>query len=179
MPFAKSVLILCGHTPCRYIADETGRVMHDITSKESYRRQFEAIQHCFRIIGFTDKVSDCQDKKKLKCSYSWVNENEDLKVPTWGSTHAFQMPCWSCYKVLLLRSVTQGPETLSSPKSLFGKGDGTPLQYSCLENPMDGGAWWAAVHGVARSWTRLKRLSNSSSSKSLLEMQILRSNQNS
>ncbi|KAF5910734.1 hypothetical protein HPG69_004823 [Diceros bicornis minor] len=39
----------------RYIADETGRVMHDITSKESYRRQFEAIQHCFRIIGFTDK----------------------------------------------------------------------------------------------------------------------------
>ncbi|XP_074255595.1 myosin-IIIb isoform X3 [Saimiri boliviensis] len=41
--------------PPRYIADETGRVMQDITSKESYRRQFEAIQHCFRIIGFTDK----------------------------------------------------------------------------------------------------------------------------
>ena len=36
-----------------------------------------------------------------------------------------------------------------------GEGDGTPLQYSCLENPMDGGAWWAAVHGVARSQTRL------------------------
>ena len=35
------------------------------------------------------------------------------------------------------------------------EGDGTPLQYSCLENPMDGGAWWAAVHGVAKSWTRL------------------------
>ena len=34
-------------------------------------------------------------------------------------------------------------------------GNGTPLQYSCLENPMDGGAWWAAVHGVARSRTRL------------------------
>ena len=32
-----------------------------------------------------------------------------------------------------------------------GEGDGTPLQYSCLENPMDGGAWWAAVHGVAKS----------------------------
>ena len=31
---------------------------------------------------------------------------------------------------------------------LGGEGDGTPLQYSCLENPMDGGAWWAAVHGV-------------------------------
>ena len=35
------------------------------------------------------------------------------------------------------------------------KGNGTPLQYSCLENPMDGGAWWAAVHGVAKSWTLL------------------------
>ena len=33
------------------------------------------------------------------------------------------------------------------------EGNGTPLQYSCRENPMDGGAWWAAVHGVAKSWT--------------------------
>ena len=37
----------------------------------------------------------------------------------------------------------------------MGEGNGTPLQYSCLENPMDGGAWWAAVHGVANSRTRL------------------------
>ena len=37
----------------------------------------------------------------------------------------------------------------------IGEGNGTPPQYSCLENPMDGGAWWAAVHGVARSRTRL------------------------
>ena len=37
----------------------------------------------------------------------------------------------------------------------FGESDDTPLQYSCLENPMDGGAWKAAVHGVARSSTRL------------------------
>ena len=49
-----------------------------------------------------------------------------------------------------------------SPVRLFvtlyariGEGNGTPLQYSCLENPMDGGAWWAAVHGVAKSRTRL------------------------
>ena len=34
---------------------------------------------------------------------------------------------------------------------LFGEGNGTPLQYSCLENPMDGGAWWAAIHEVAQS----------------------------
>ena len=38
---------------------------------------------------------------------------------------------------------------------LLGEGNGTPLQYSCLENPMDGGAWKAAVHGVAKSRTRL------------------------
>ena len=36
-----------------------------------------------------------------------------------------------------------------------GEGNSTPLQYACLENPMDGGAWEAAVHGVAKSWTRL------------------------
>ena len=36
--------------------------------------------------------------------------------------------------------------------------NGTPLQYSCLENPMDGRAWWAAVHGVTKSWTRLSDL---------------------
>ena len=38
---------------------------------------------------------------------------------------------------------------------VIGEGNGTPFQYSCLENPMDGGAWQAAVHGVAKSWTRL------------------------
>ena len=37
----------------------------------------------------------------------------------------------------------------------MGEGNGTPLQYSCLKNPMDGGAWWAAVHGVAKSRIRL------------------------
>ena len=37
----------------------------------------------------------------------------------------------------------------------IGEGPGTPLQFSCLENPMDGGTWWAAVHGVAKSRTQL------------------------
>ena len=56
---------------------------------------------------------------------------------------------------------------LTRPDVVSGEGNGNPLQYSCLENPMDGGAWWAAVHWVARSRTRLKRLSSSSSSKGL------------
>ena len=51
--------------------------------------------------------------------------------------------------------------------SCIGEGNGNPLQGSCLENPRDGGAWWAAVYGVAQSRTRLKRLSSSSNSKSI------------
>ena len=47
--------------------------------------------------------------------------------------------------------------------SCTGEGNGNALQCSCLENPRDGGAWWAAVYGVTQSWTRLKRLSSSSS----------------
>ena len=46
--------------------------------------------------------------------------------------------------------------------SCIGEGNGNPLQCSCLENPRDGGAWWAAICGVTQSWTRLKRLSSSS-----------------
>ena len=48
--------------------------------------------------------------------------------------------------------------------SCIGEGNGNPLQFSCLENPRDGGAWWAAIYGVAQSRTRLKRLRRSSSS---------------
>ena len=49
------------------------------------------------------------------------------------------------------------------PLSCIGEGNGNPLQCSCLENPRNGGAWWAAICGVAQSQTRLKRLSSSSS----------------
>ena len=45
--------------------------------------------------------------------------------------------------------------------SCIGEGNGNPLECSCLENPRDGGAWWAAVYGLAQSRTRLKRLNSS------------------
>ena len=51
-----------------------------------------------------------------------------------------------------------------SPCMFIREGNGNPLQYSCLENPRDRGAWWAAIYGVAQSWTWLKWLSSSSSS---------------
>ena len=60
--------------------------------------------------------------------------------------------------------------------SFIGEGNGNPLQCSCLQNPRDGGAWWAAVYGVAQSQTQLKRLS-SSSSRGLSVLLIVSKNQ--
>ena len=54
--------------------------------------------------------------------------------------------------------------------SCIGEGNGNTLLCSCLENPRDGGAWWAAVYGVAQSWTRLKRLSSNSSMNQLFSL---------
>ena len=56
----------------------------------------------------------------------------------------------------------------------IGEGDGNPLQCSCLENPRDGGAWWAAVYGVAQSWTQLRWLSSSSSSSRVIYLTLFK-----
>ena len=92
------------------------------------------------------------------------------KRVTWLSTHAhIHTYIQHCLKATKTEFVTQNFNNseiirriyfvLNPISTLFfenlGEGSGTPLQYSCLENPMDGGAWWAAVHGVARSRTRL------------------------
>ena len=53
------------------------------------------------------------------------------------------------------RHLLLGRKVMTNLDSIFAEGNGTPLQYSCLENPMDRGVWWAAVHGVAGSRTRL------------------------
>ena len=60
-----------------------------------------------------------------------------------------------CTRWTFLGGVKGMVTTLHLARFCFGEGNGTPLQYSCLENPMDGGAWWAAVHGVAKSRARL------------------------
>ena len=61
--------------------------------------------------------------------------------------------------------------------SCMGEGNGTLLQCSCLENPRDGGAWWAAVYGIAQSQTQLKQLSSSSSSVCSVPRTILNNGQ--
>ena len=71
-----------------------------------------------------------------------------------SDAHHLQMPITISMKVKAL--VAQSCPTLCDPIDCsLGEGNGTPLQYSCLENPMDGEAWWAAVHGVAKSRARL------------------------
>ena len=50
------------------------------------------------------------------------------------------------------------PDSIPGSGSSPGEGNGNPIQYSCLENPLDGRAWWATVHGVAKSQTRLSEL---------------------
>ena len=64
---------------------------------------------------------------------------------------------WGCYQ-----SDTTERLHFHFSLSCIGEGNDNPLQCSCLENPRDGGAWWAAVYGVAQSRTRLKQLSSSS-----------------
>ena len=63
-------------------------------------------------------------------------------------------------KIPAKKKKEKGPSSplngLRHANELVPEGNGTPLQYSCLENPRDGGTWWAAIYGVARSWTRLK-----------------------
>ena len=85
-----------------------------------------------------------------------VNFPSSVEVDFWQFLQAFLL--------LLFRSGFGGVFHFSL--ACIGEGNGNPLQCSCLENPRDGAAWWAAVYGVAQSRTRLKRLSSSSSSSS-------------
>ena len=85
-----------------------------------------------------------------------------------SSTFAWKIP-WTeksggLQSMGLLESDTTERLNFHFSLSCTGGGNGNPLQCSCLENPRDGEAWWAAIYGVAQSRTRLKRLSSSSSS---------------
>ena len=92
-----------------------------------------------------------------------------------SSTLAWKIPCMEdpgrLQSVGSLR-VEHDWVTSLSLFTFIGEGDGNPLQCSCLENPRDGGAWWAAIYGVIHSRTRLKWLSSSSSSSSIVSPSI-------
>ena len=86
-----------------------------------------------------------------------------LAVPN-SSTLAWKIPWMEEPGRLKSMGLLRVGHDWATSLSCIGGGNGNPLQCSCLENPRDGGAWWAAVCGVAESQTRLKRLSSSSSS---------------
>ena len=73
-----------------------------------------------------------------------------------------ELPLWLVVKKEVKASACNAGDLSSIPGSgrSPGEGNGNPLQYSCLENPMDGGAWWATVHGVAKSRTRLSNFTS-------------------
>ena len=100
-------------------------------------------------------------------------ESWTMKKAECQRVDAFELWCWRRLLSLFGASlVTQRlkrlPPMWETRVRSLGREDplekemANPLQYSCLENPRDGGAWWAAVYGVAQSWKRLKRLSSSS-----------------
>ena len=96
---------------------------------------------------------------KERLSEEYVNHSEEMSY--WGVNLLLR----ASQVVLVVKNppanTGDGRDTGSIPGSgrSPGGGHGNPLQYSCLENPMDRGTWKATVHGVAKSWTRLKRLS--------------------
>ena len=77
---------------------------------------------------------------------------QDTKLILKASFYTLTIIIW---KEVLFSSKSFIVSIWQAPVCLNREGNGTPLQYSCLENPMDGGAWWAAVYGVAKSQTRL------------------------
>ena len=85
----------------------------------------------------------------------------NIHVCIWGGIYYFTVT-WQqneCQSLSSLNILLLSPFIRCNKGQLanmYGEGNGTPLQYSCLEIPVDGGTWWAAVHGVATSWTRLR-----------------------
>ena len=93
---------------------------------------------------------------KVLFSISFPGISSSQHVSIWPKTSGYHDADFS--EASFLDSSTLFSSLLDQfwlPQQALGEGNGTPLQYSCLENPMDGGAWWAVVHGVTKSWTQL------------------------
>ena len=87
--------------------------------------------------------------------FSWQVDGETVEIVADFILGASKITADGDCSREIKRHLLPGRKVMTNLDSIFGEGNGTPLQYSCMENPMDGGAWWAAVHGVATSWTQL------------------------
>ena len=116
-------------------------ILYRKNPKDSIRKLLELISEFSKVVGY--KINT---QKSLEFLYT-NNEKSERKIKQ-------SIPFTIRTKRIKYLGINLSKEI-----------NGNPLQCSCLENPRDGGAWWAAVYGVAQSRTRLKRLSSSSSSK--------------
>ena len=118
--------------------------------------------------GFSLQSASASDQATLLLSLCFGVENKNYRC--WWHATPVLLPGKSHGRRSLVGCGPWGREESDTIKwlpfhlslSCIGEGNGNPLQCSCVENPRDGGAWWAAVYGVTHSWTRLKRLSSSS-----------------
>ena len=119
---------------------------------EEKRMSQKQVHLCFPHVT-SGKEPTCQFRRSKRCRFnSWVR-----KIPwrrAWQPTLVFLLGESHGQRSLQDYS-PQSHKELDTTEATYREGNGTPLQYSCLENPMDGGAWWAAVYGVAKSRTRL------------------------
>ena len=99
----------------------------------------------------TRQRNTTQMKQQTRNTEVQINEEEIDKLPE----KEFRIMIVKMIKNLE-NKVEKMQELINKHLEELGEGNGTPLQYSCLENPTDGGAWWAAVHGVAKSWAQLR-----------------------
>ena len=83
---------------------------------------------------------------------SWQIDGETVTDFIFWAPKSLQMVT----AAMKLKDTCPWKKSYDQPRQHIGEGNGNPLQCSCLENPRDGGAWWAAIYGVTQSWTRLK-----------------------
>ena len=84
---------------------------------------------------------------------SWQIDGETMETVTDFILGGSKITADGDYNHEIKRRLLIGRKVMTNLDSIFGERNGNPLQYSCLENPRDRGAWWAAVYGVAQSWT--------------------------
>ena len=111
------------------------------------------------------KVNEESEKVGLKCNIqkskimasgpitSWEIDGETVETVADFILGGFKITAVGDCSHEIKRHLLLGRKVMTNLDSLFGVGNSTLFQYPCLESPMDGGAWWAAVHGVTRSWT--------------------------
>ena len=105
-------------------------------------------------------------KRKIMASgpiTSWEIDGETVETVADFTFGGFKITADGDCSHEIKRRLLLRRKVMTNLDSIFGEGNGNPLQCSCLENPRDGGAWWAALYGVTESRTRLKRLSRHSS----------------